>query len=112
MAPSSTPESPLAALAARGFIVGLRAGRLHVSPPGAPAEIAAEVREHARAIIAELLKVPEALADVPTEQLRALANTMGDFIDGPAPYEDRIRFLPEYRRLVERIGWRTEVDCE
>jgi hypothetical protein len=103
MAPSSTE-----ALAERGYTVALRGGRLHVSPAGAPPEIVDEVRRHPRELISELLRVPDRLAGWSLDDMRALAFTMQGYIDGPAPYEERIAFLPEFERLSERISWRME----
>ncbi len=108
MASSSTGSTRLAALAERGYGVALRDGRLHVSPAGAPAEILAEVRDHRVELLAALLHVPKDLADMPLEKMRALAFRLIGYIDGPAPYEERIWFLPEFERLSERISWRME----
>jgi hypothetical protein len=46
---------------------------------------------------------------MPLERMRALAFRLVDFIDGPDhPYEERISYMPEYLRLVERINFRME----
>lgn len=108
MASSSTPSAHLATLAERGYAVTMRGGRLHISPTGAPAEIVDEVRQHSHELIAELLHVPDHLADMPLEEMRELAFRLQSYIDGSAPYEERIRFLPEFERLSERISWRME----
>ena len=95
-------------LAARGYHPVIRKGKLAISPPGAPEEIRAEVAEHADEIVAALLGLPAELADRPTEELKALALRLAAFMDGSEPWEKRIRFLPYFERLLERIAWREE----
>jgi hypothetical protein len=95
-------------LAAKGYQVSITGGRLCLTPPGAPAAIVQEVRQHFHELTDELLHVPEHLAGWTLEEMRTLAFRMQSYIDGPAPYEERIRFLPEFERLSERISWRME----
>ncbi len=102
MAPSSET------IAVQGYRVGIREGRLHVSPPGASKEVLAEVRARAPELLEALLHVPEHLAETPLEEMKALAFRMISYIDGPDGYEQRVRFMPEYLRLAERITLRME----
>jgi hypothetical protein len=61
-----------------------------------------------RAVLVAAPNVPQELSNMSLEDMRELAFRLVDFIDGPAPIEERIRYLPEYDRLVERINFRTE----
>lgn len=106
MSISSTVDSRLDALRAKGYTVMIRSGRLAISPTGAPPEVSEEVRAHREQFIAELLHVPDDLDDVPLKDLRARAWRMVEVIDGAGPYEKRVRFLPEYLRLVDHINRR------
>lgn len=107
MSPSQT-DPLLAVLTARGYSLVIRGGRLAICPAGAPPEIVNQVRAYRTQLLRTLLYVPEHLADWSLEDMRSLAWRMLDFIDGPAPFEERTSFLPEFLRLVDRINFRED----
>ncbi len=108
MSTSSTHSSPLESLAARGYTLVIRDGKLALSPAGAPQDVKEDVRVHREELLQELLYVPEQLADWTLEEMRALAWRLKDYIDGTDKYERRIQFLPDFKRLCECISFRME----